>query len=511
MSRDTEYGDARDYDEETVEPTGRFRIYLGAVAGVGKTWAMLDEGWRRHKRGADVVVGFVETHGRAHTAEQIRDLEVVPRKVVEYRGTSFEEMDLEAVLARNPEVALIDEIAHTNVPGSGPHPKRWEDVLQILDAGISVVSTVNIQHVESVADAVQQITGVAVRERVPDWVLRRADQLELIDSSPEQLRRRMLHGNIYPPEKIPAALAGFFRQQNLVALRELALRFVADETEEELLEFLAARHPDLVWDTAERIMVAVTATPGTDVVLRRAARIALRVKADLKVVHVVCEDSSGPASKQALADVKHLAEDLGASWHEITSDDPASAIVKFAKEKQVTQVVLGASRRSRWQTRHGEAIGGPARAAIRRPVRCRCSHHCPLWRRTYAPGLGHDSGVRRRLNRRAMDSLVAPGHRGVGLSSSASWQPSQRTGGAARTEDTLENLPAEGSSRTPRGRRELPGRRLPLRRQPEGACRSGWPRRCQGHRVACADTKRFSPAERRLTVPIGHSCPRPVA
>jgi len=248
VSRDVEFGDARDRSEESVEPTGKFRLYLGAVAGVGKTWAMLDEGWRRHQRGADVVVGFVETHGRSHTAAQIRDLEVVPRKVAEYRGTTFEEMDLAAVLARRPEVALIDELAHTNVPNSGPHAKRWQDVLEILDAGIAVVSTVNIQHLESVADAVQQITGVAVRERVPDWVVRKADQVELIDSSPEQLRRRMLHGNIYPPEKIPAALTSFFRQENLVALRELALRFVADETEEDLLEFLVARHPDIVWD-----------------------------------------------------------------------------------------------------------------------------------------------------------------------------------------------------------------------------------------------------------------------
>ena len=267
VSRDSEYEDRTQKVDQGVEPTGKFRVYFGAVAGVGKTWAMLDEGWRRYKRGSDVVIGFVETHGREHTAQQIRDLPVVPRKVVDYRGTTFEEMDLQAVLARKPEVALIDELAHTNVPGSGPHAKRWEDVLEILDAGIGVVSTVNVQHLESVADAVQRITGVAVRERVPDWVVRRADQLELIDSSPEQLRRRMLHGNVYPPEKIPSALTSFFRYQNLVALRELALRFVADETEEELLGFLVARHPDIVWDTAERIMVVVTAASGTDEVL----------------------------------------------------------------------------------------------------------------------------------------------------------------------------------------------------------------------------------------------------
>ncbi|MGA3353945.1 MAG: universal stress protein [Acidimicrobiales bacterium] len=344
-SRTAEFGDTGD---ESVEPTGKFRVYMGAVAGVGKTWAMLDEGWRRYKRGADVVIGFVETHGRTHTAQQIRDLPVVPRKICEYRGTTFEEMDLAAVLARKPEVALIDELAHTNVPDSGPHAKRWEDVLQILEAGIGVVSTVNIQHLESVADAVQQITGVTVRERVPDWVVRRADQLELIDSSPEQLRRRMLHGNVYPPEKIPDALNSFFRFQNLVALRELALRFVADETEEELLGYLVARHPDLVWDTAERIMVAVSAAPGTDAVLRRAARISLRAHASLLAVYVV-GDTSRAASREALAAIKHLAEDLGASWHEITADDPAPAIVQFAKDNQITQIVLGASRRSRWE------------------------------------------------------------------------------------------------------------------------------------------------------------------
>ena len=344
-----ETSDRREAPDDLVEPTGKFRVYLGAVAGVGKTWAMLDEGWRRYKRGADVVIGFVETHGRQLTAQQIRDLPIVPRKSVEYRGTRFEEMDLEAVLARKAAVTLIDELAHTNVPGSGPHAKRWEDVLEILEAGISVVSTVNIQHLESVADAVQEITGVAVRERVPDWVVRRADQVELIDSSPEQLRRRMLHGHIYPPEKIPQALNSFFRHQNISALRELALRFVADETEEELLAYLATQHPDIVWDTAERIMVAVTGSTGTDRVLRRVARIAARVHSDLQVVRVVADDSSRAASKEELASVKHLAADLSASWHEIVADDPATALVQFAKDHQITLIVLGAARRSKWQ------------------------------------------------------------------------------------------------------------------------------------------------------------------
>ncbi|HUY30924.1 MAG TPA: universal stress protein [Acidimicrobiales bacterium] len=331
-------------DAGDVNPAGRFRIYLGAAAGVGKTWAMLDEGRRRHERGRDVVVAFVETHGRAHTDEQLRDLEVVARRRVEYRGSSFEEMDLDAVLARRPEVALVDELAHTNVPGSGRNAKRWQDVLELLEAGIAVVSTVNVQHLESIADAVEQITGVPVRERVPDWVVRRADQLELIDSSPQQLRRRMVHGNVYPPSKVPDALAGFFRTENLVALRELALRFVADETEEELLAYLHTHHPSAVWETTERIMVAVTGAPGTLGVVRRAARLAGRVKGDLHVVHVQ-SDAAAPGA--SLAEVRRLAEDVGGAWHEIVGDEPARTLVSFAREEQVTQIVLGSSRRSR--------------------------------------------------------------------------------------------------------------------------------------------------------------------
>ncbi|MGH9018624.1 MAG: histidine kinase, partial [Acidimicrobiales bacterium] len=256
---------------DAVEATGRFRIYMGAVAGVGKTCAMLDEGWRRHRRGADVVIGFVETHRRPRTAGLIRDLEVVPRRQVTYRDATFEELDVDAVLGRRPEVVLVDELAHTNVPGSGRHEKRWQDVIELVDAGIGVVTTVNVQHLESIADAVERMTGSPVRERVPDWVVRRADQLELIDSSPEQLRRRMMHGNIYPAAKVQDALSHFFRTENLVALRELALRFVADESDDDLRAYLRDHHRHEMWDTAERIMVAVTTAPGTDAVLRRAA------------------------------------------------------------------------------------------------------------------------------------------------------------------------------------------------------------------------------------------------
>jgi two-component system sensor histidine kinase KdpD len=348
---------------DVVEAAGHFRIYLGAAAGVGKTYAMLNEGRRRHNRGTDVVIGVMETHGRKLTAEQAAELEVVPRKVVNYRGTRFEEMDLEAVLARRPKVALIDELAHTNVPGSGRNEKRWQDVLEVLDAGIDVITTVNIQHLESIADAVEQMTGTRVRERVPDWVVRRADQIELVDSSPEQLRRRMLHGNIYPKDKVPQALTHFFRTDNLIALRELALRFLADETEEELLEHLRRRSSDVIWDTTERILVAVTAAPGTDVLLRRAARIASRVKGELDVLHITSGDATSPARRDKIDSLRTLAHDLGSRWHELQADDPARAIIAFAKEHQTTQIVIGSSQRSRWQ----EITGGGS--IVRRVIR----------------------------------------------------------------------------------------------------------------------------------------------
>ena len=241
MSIDEGVSTAATTDEDVtdvVEEAGHFRVYLGAAAGVGKTFAMLNEGHRRRARGADVVIGYVESHGRPLTESLIEGLEVVPRLEIDYRGTQFSEMDLPAVLTRHPQVALVDELAHTNVPGSGLHEKRWQDIIALLEAGIDVITTVNIQHLESIADAVEQLAGVQVRERVPDWVVRRADQIELVDSSPEQLRRRMLHGNIYPAEKVPQALNEFFRADNLIALRELALRFLADESEEELLEHL---------------------------------------------------------------------------------------------------------------------------------------------------------------------------------------------------------------------------------------------------------------------------------
>src|SRR5580704_6191058 len=326
---------------DEVAAAGHFRIYLGAAPGVGKTYAMLSEAQRRRGRGADVVIGFVETYGRPLTKELIGSLEVIPRKVIDYRGMRLTEMDLDAVLRRRPGIALVDELAHTNVPGSGPHEKRWQDVLGILAAGINVITTVNIQHLESIADEVEHMTGVKVRERVPDWVVRRADQVELIDSSPEQLRRRMLHGNIYPKEKVSLALSNFFRIDNLTALRELALRFLADETDEDLLEYLRRHDSKVVWETCERVMVAVTGVSGTDGLLRRAARMASRLKGELDVLHVASSDATRPGDHRSIEKLRELAADVGARWHEVQGDDPARAIAAFAQEHQITQIVRG--------------------------------------------------------------------------------------------------------------------------------------------------------------------------
>ena len=350
MSAEIGNADARD----VVEAAGHFRIYLGAAAGVGKTYAMLSEGHRRKGRGTDVVVGFVECHGRRLTEDMIDGLEVVHRKTIEYRGSHLEEMDLDAVLARRPELALVDELAHTNVPGSGRNAKRWQDVMEILAAGIDVITTVNIQHLESIADEVEHMTGAPVRERVPDWVVRKADQIELVDSSPEQLRRRMLHGNIYPKERTSRALNSFFRTDNLIALRELALRFLADETDEELLEHLRRHESNVVWETCERIMVAVTTVPGTDGLLRRAARMAARLKGELDVVHVTASDTTSPRDRQTVEKLRQLTADIGARWHEVQDDDPARAIASFARRNQITQIVIGSSQRSRWQ----QLLGG---------------------------------------------------------------------------------------------------------------------------------------------------------
>lgn len=252
---------------------GRLRIYLGAAPGVGKTYAMLGEGRRRLDRGTDVVVGFIETHGRRNTADRLEGLEVAPRRRIEHRGAVLDEMDLDALLARRPEVALVDELAHTNAPGSR-HAKRWEDVEELLAAGIDVISTVNVQHLESLNDVVEAITGVRQRETVPDRVVRDAEQVELVDMTPEALRRRMVHGHIYAPDKVDAALGNYFRLGNLEALRELALLWVADKVDEAMRRYLSDERIAGTWETRERVVVAITGAPSGDHLIRRAARMA---------------------------------------------------------------------------------------------------------------------------------------------------------------------------------------------------------------------------------------------
>jgi two-component system, OmpR family, sensor histidine kinase KdpD len=325
---------------------GHLRIYLGSAAGVGKTFAMLSEGHRRAERGADVVVAFAEAHGRPQTAALLDGLEVVPRTTIEYRGSTFEEMDLDAVLVRRPEIALVDEFAHTNVPGSR-NEKRWQDVEEMLDAGIDVISAVNIQHLESLNDVVEKITRVPQRETVPDAIVRAADQVEMVDMTPEALRRRMAHGNIYPPEKIDAALTNYFRAGNLSALRELALLWLADKVDEGLQQYRTEHNIQGAWEARERVVVALTGGPEGKTLIRRAARIAARSSGgDLLAVHVTKSDGLTGASPARLAAQRRLAESVGGTYHQVVGDNIPEALLTFARAENATQLVLGASRRS---------------------------------------------------------------------------------------------------------------------------------------------------------------------
>jgi two-component system sensor histidine kinase KdpD len=346
---------------------GRLRVYLGSVAGAGKTYAMLNEGHRREGRGTDVVVGYVETHGRTQTQAQLGNLEVIPRKKITYRGVTLEEMDTEAIIARHPRVALIDELAHTNVPGS-KHAKRYQDVLEILDAGIDVVTTLNIQHLESLNDLVASITGVRVRETLPDWILDQADEVELIDISPYALRQRMKHGNIYPRERIEAALDNFFREGNLTALREMALRRTAEKTEAQLQQYMTEHHIEKVWPAGERVLVGFDHRPHTRQVIRDAWRLAHGLHAELLAVSIQPEGylafrsklirllkyrgeakQHWEAAQRRVEENAMLAEDLGAEVIRTSSRDIAKTLVEIAHERQVTQLVLGQPARSHWE------------------------------------------------------------------------------------------------------------------------------------------------------------------
>ena len=329
---------------------GTLRIYLGAAPGVGKTYAMLAEGDRRRARGTDVVAALVEGHGRKLTASMAESLETLPRRVMSYRGSVFTEMDLDAVVARHPQVALVDELAHTNVPGCR-NAKRWQDVEELLDAGVDVITTLNIQHLESLSDVTRQITGVEQHEILPDEIARRADQIELVDMTPEALRRRMVHGNVYPPDRIEAALTHYFRPGNLTALRELALLWVADRVEEGLQRYRTEHGIAAQWETRERIVVGIAGEAADEVVIRRAARIAARIPgSDLLAVHVTRDDGLSCPPGQALETQRTLVASLGGTFQEVPGDDVAEALLRFADAQDATQMVLGASRRSRFAT-----------------------------------------------------------------------------------------------------------------------------------------------------------------
>lgn len=326
---------------------GRLRVFLGAAPGVGKTYAMLDEGHRRLERGVDVVVGLVETHDRQHTAELLEGFELVPRRVVQYRGSTFTEMDLDAVLARRPAVALVDELAHTNIPGTR-NPKRWQDVDELLAAGIDVVTTVNIQHLESLNDVVAAITGIQQQETVPDEVVRRADQIELVDMSPEALRRRLAHGNVYRAEKVDAALANYFRVGNLTALRELALLWTADRVEDALETYRRDHGIDATWPTRERTVVAVTGGAESETLIRRAARITQRGSGgELMALHVLRGDGLAGVAPDSLVRLRTLTEQLAGTWHTVVADSVAEAVLDFARGVNANQILLGATRRPR--------------------------------------------------------------------------------------------------------------------------------------------------------------------
>ena len=336
---------------------GKLRIYLGAAPGVGKTYAMLSEAHRRVERGTDCVVGFVEHHGRPRTEVLLHGLEQVPRHELVHRDGLRTEMDVDAVLARRPQVALVDELAHTNVPGSR-NTKRWQDVEELLAAGIDVVSTLNIQHLESLGDVVESITGVRQRETVPDEMVRRADQIELVDMSPQALRRRMAHGNIYQPDRVDAALSNYFRPGNLTALRELALLWVADRVDEYLQQYRGEHGIRSTWRARERIVVGLTGGPEGRTLIRRAARMADKGSgSEILAVYIARSDGLTSASPKELAVQRTLVEDLGGTFHHVIGDDIPAALLDFARGVNATQIVLGVSRRKGWQYAFGPGVG----------------------------------------------------------------------------------------------------------------------------------------------------------
>ena len=327
---------------------GVFKLFLGYAPGVGKTYNMLSEAIRRHSRGEDVVMGVIETHGRKPIAELASRLETVPRRKLEYKGTIFEEMDVDAILARKPQVAVIDELAHTNIEGS-KHAKRYQDVMEILDHNIDVLSTMNVQHIESLAPTVQLITGVAVREAVPDWVVQRAREIVMADLTPEALQTRMRRGDIYPRERVERALSNFFRPGNLIALRELALRQVAQAVDKTLESYLQAEHLERRPAVCERIAVCISSNPAAQYLIARGARMAQALDAEFYVVYIDIGVDSAPEDRRTLADNIRFAESLGATVERRQGSSVAEKVAEFVREKHITQVVFGRSASSGWR------------------------------------------------------------------------------------------------------------------------------------------------------------------
>jgi len=338
---------------------GRLKIYLGFAAGVGKTYEMLTEANRRRERGQDVVIGYVETHGRKGTEEQIGDLPIIPRKKIEYRGSTFEDMDTDSIVTRHPQSVLVDELAHTNVPGS-EREKRWQDVEVILEAGINVLSTLNVQHLESLNDAVYEITGVRVRETVPDHVLKEADEIVMVDITPRALINRLERGDIYKPDKVEQALANWFREGNLSALREIALREIAHEVDQDVAEYRREHHIEGPLATHDRIMVCLSPTQSSMRLLRRGWRASQRLKGEIVAVYVESRPPT-PAEQEILKNDFALADRLRIPVVTLHGDI-AKELIRFARERGITQIVLGHSDRSRWREfLHGSIINRLAR------------------------------------------------------------------------------------------------------------------------------------------------------
>ena len=319
---------------------GVFKLFLGYAPGVGKTFSMLSEAIRRRGRGEDVVIGVVETHGRKSIEELASQIEAVPRKKIEYKGTVFEEMDVDAILARKPEVVLVDELAHTNIPGS-KHRKRYEDIQDLLAAKIDVVSTLNIQHIESIAPVVRSITGITVRETVPDWVPLMAAETVMVDLTPEALHNRMKRGDVYSTEKVERSLKNFFRRGNLIALRELALRQVAEQVDRSLETYMEEEDIRKNWGVRERMAICISGNPAGQYLVARGARMARRMDAELYVIHVDREFGSKESNEKALVANLRFAESLGANVVRLKGRSVADTVADFVRSKHITQVIFG--------------------------------------------------------------------------------------------------------------------------------------------------------------------------